>query len=67
MVVTNETSLAEKAHYLTTQAKDDPLHYRSLFENVNEIALTVVLPENQSNYWFYSLLLNNEVYGLAKD
>lgn len=27
MILTNDTKLAEKAHYLTTQAKDDPIKY----------------------------------------
>ena len=27
MILTDEEKLAEKARYLTTQAKDDPVHY----------------------------------------
>jgi len=107
MIVANDNSLVEKAKYLTTQAKNDPLHYihdevgynyrmtsvqaamgvaqmeqlpefierkeknynryKELIKDIKGLRLLDVPDYCKSNYWFYSLFIDKEKYGLGRD
>ncbi|MFD1173229.1 LegC family aminotransferase [Oceanobacillus picturae] len=107
MLVAKDKDLAERARYLSTQAKDDSLYYihnevgynyrmtnvqaaigvaqlekleefihtkKANYElykkNIDEIEGLSLLKFNENtrpNYWFYSLLIENENYGFEMD
>lgn len=107
MIITNDKKLAEKARYLITQAKDDPVRYihneigynfrmtniqaalgvaqleqlndfierkRRNYEvykrelrDVEGITLLGIPKGTRPNYWFYSLIVEKEKYGLERD
>ncbi len=108
MIVTDNSDYAHKAKYLTTQAKNDPIHYvhndigynyrmsnvtaaigcaqlekidefinikrknagiyKKLLNKVEGIDFVSREPSNCfSNFWFYTLLVNERKYGLSRD
>ena len=107
MLVTNDKQLADKAKYLTTQAKDDEVYYihneigynfrmtnlqaalgvaqleqidkyidikrknfNYYYNNIKDIEGINLIKEPKntfSNYWMYSLIVDEEKYGLNRD
>jgi perosamine synthetase len=108
MIVTNNSEYAEKAKYLSTQAKNDPVYYvhdgigynyrmsnvtaaigcaqlekidefinikrknaetyKQLLRDVEGIEFVTNEPKNcSSNFWFYTILVNEKKYGLSRD
>ncbi|MFZ5969484.1 MAG: LegC family aminotransferase [Bacillota bacterium] len=107
MLVAKDTSLAEKAKYLSTQAKDDSLYYlhdeigynyrmtnlqaalgvaqleqlekfiqvktenynlyKKEIEKIDGLNLLSFNENTRPNYWFYSLMIDQEKYGLNRD
>jgi len=107
MLVAKDRVLAQKAKYLSAQAKDDPLYYihheigynyrmtnlqaalgtaqleqleafiqikrenynlyKKEIEKINGLSLLGFNENTRSNYWFYSLTIDKEKYGLNRD
>lgn len=107
MLVAKDNELAQKAKYLSTQAKDDPVKYihneigynyrmtnlqaalgvaqleqieqfintkkhnfNLYYEKIKDINGLSLLPfrsDIRANYWFYSLIIDREKYGLDRD
>jgi perosamine synthetase len=107
MILTDNSEIAEKAKYLTTQAKDDGvryihdeigynyrlsniqsalgvaqleqlqryidikkknyLRYKNSIDNIKGLHLDDVPPYAESNYWFYSIQIDKDVYGRDKE
>lgn len=107
MIVSKDNTLVEKARYLSTQAKDDPLYYihdeigynyrmtnlqaalgvaqleqlekfieikmrnynlyKELISEIEGLSLLVFRENTRPNYWFYSLVIDKEKYGLDRD
>ena len=105
MIVTDNKQWADRARYLTTQAKDDPLeyvhneigynyrltnvqaamgvaqleqldryisrkheiaiHYNESFSSVSGITLMQQAPWAQSNFWLYTILIDDAVTGIS--
>ncbi len=69
MIITNDKKLAEKAAYLTTQAKNDPIRYVHDEVGYNfrltniQAALGVAQLENMANY----LVKKNSIFNFYKD
>jgi len=107
MIVSKDNILVEKARYLSTQAKDDPLYYihneigynyrmtnlqaalgvaqleqlekfieikmknynlyKELISEIEGLSLLDFRENTRPNYWFYSLVINKEKFGLDRD
>jgi perosamine synthetase len=107
MIVSKDNMLVEKARYLSTQAKDDPLYYihneigynyrmtnlqaalgvaqleqlekfieikmknynlyKELISEIEGLSLLDFRENTRPNYWFYSLVINKEKFGLDRD
>lgn len=107
MLVAKDKKLADKAKYLSTQAKDDPLYYvhhdvgynyrmtniqaaigvaqleqledfiqtkkinyetyQKHIEGINGLSLLDFNKDTRPNYWFYSLIIDKQKYGLDRD
>ncbi|WGS66031.1 LegC family aminotransferase [Marinitoga aeolica] len=107
MMVAKDNKIAEKAKYLSTQSKDDPLYYihneigynyrmtnlqaalgvaqleqlekfikiktnnyklyKELISEIEGLELLDFRENTRPNYWFYSLLIDKEKYGLDRD
>ncbi|MBF8984175.1 LegC family aminotransferase [Lutibacter sp. B2] len=107
MLVAKDIDLAQKAKYLSAQAKDDALYYihdeigynyrmtnlqaalgvaqlaqlekfikiktknynlyKKQIEKIKGLGLLDFNKNTRSNYWFYSLLINKEKYGLSRN
>lgn len=107
MIVSKDKKLVEKAKYLSTQAKDDPLYYihdeigynyrmtnlqaalgvaqleqlenfidiktknyelyKELISEIEGLQLLNFRKNTRPNYWFYSLFVEKEKYGMDKD
>ncbi|WP_010648140.1 LegC family aminotransferase [Oceanobacillus massiliensis] len=107
MLVAKDKSLAEKARYLSTQAKDDSLYYihnevgynyrmtnvqaaigvaqlekleefihikktnyelyKKSIDEIQGLSLLNFNKGTRANYWFYSLLIENDNYGIDMD
>lgn len=107
MIVSKDKKLVERAKYLSTQAKDDPLYYihneigynyrmtnlqaalgvaqleqlenfievktrnyklyKDLISEIEGLQLLNFRENTRPNYWFYSLIVDKEKYGMDKD
>lgn len=107
MLVAKDNTLADKARYLSTQAKDDPIKYihdeigynyrmtnlqaalgvaqlekledfietkkqnyllyNGKIKEIDGLSLLSFRSEIRPNYWFYSLMIDNDIYGLERD
>ena len=107
MILSDTPGIAEKAKYLTTQAKDDNIsyihneigynyrltniqaamgvaqlerlqeyvdikkknyfRYKKLIDRINGLHLAEVPGYAESNYWFYSLQIDKNIYGMDKE
>lgn len=107
MIVSNNKAIAEKARYLTNQAKDDPVKYihneigynfrltniqaalglaqlkqlgsfikikennyklyKKLLGDIMGIEILGIPKETVPNYWFYSLIIEKNKFGLSRD
>ena len=107
MIVTNNKIMAERAKYLTTQAKDDGIRYvhneigynfrmtnisaamgvaqlkdlekrieikkknyelyRDYLQDVRGIELLGIPKGTRPNYWFYSIIVDREKYGMSRE
>lgn len=107
MIVSKDKKIVEKAKYLSTQAKDDPLYYihdeigynyrmtnlqaalgvaqleqlenfidvkkrnyklyKDLISEIEGLQLLDFRENTRPNYWFYSLFVEKEKYGMGKD
>lgn len=107
MLVAKDNTLADKARYLSTQAKDDPIKYihdeigynyrmtnlqaalgvaqlekledfietkkqnyllyNGKIKEIDGLSLLSFRSDIRPNYWFYSLMIDNDIYGLERD
>lgn len=107
MLVAKDGEMAEKAKYLSTQAKDDQLYYihdeigynyrmtnlqaalgvaqleqledfikikmdnydfyKKEIEKIDGLSILNFNEDTRSNHWFYSLLIDKDIYGLDRD
>lgn len=47
--------------------KQNYLLYKKLLKNVKGVELLDIAPYSKSNYWYYSLIINEKEYGLTRD